>query len=115
MFEFGEERVINSLLYSMPRLRARATISALPFAVKRNIEEEIFKRYVTDALKVMTENTAALSSEGKCMSKSYNDIVKPGRKQAAETVSGDEVAKDVISKITGSAWSAPLGEVKKNE
>lgn len=115
MFEFGEERVINSLLYSMPRLRARATISALPFAVKRNIEDEIFKGYVTDALKVMGENTAAFSGEGKCMAMRYCDIIKPDRKKTAETRSGDDIAEDVISKITGGVRSAPLGEVKKNE
>lgn len=115
MSEFGEERVINSLLYSMPRLRARATISALPFAIRRNIEDEIFKVYVTDALKVIGENTAAFSSEGKCMSGRYADIIKPERKGKPDTRTGDEIAEDVISRITGSARGAPLSEVKKNE
>ena len=99
----------------MPRLSARATISALPFAVKRNIEEEIFKVYVTDALKVMSENTAAFSSEGKCMSGRYADVIRPERRDKAETRSGDEIAADVIARITGAARGAASGEVKKNE
>ena len=36
-------------------------------------------------------------------------------KKTAETRSGDDIAEDVISKITGGVRSAPLGEVKKNK
>lgn len=99
----------------MPRLRARATISALPFAIRKNVEDEIFKVYLTDALKVIGENTAGFSGEGKCMSGRYADIIRPSRKNKTENRSGDEIAADVISRIAGTARGAPLSEVKKNE
>ena len=99
----------------MPRLRARATISALPFAVKRNIEDEIIRVYLTDAAKVISENTAAFSPEGKSMSGRYADIINPGRNKKIETRSGDEIVEDVLSRIVFSSNGAPLSEVKKNE
>lgn len=112
MFEYGEERVLNSLLFSMPRLRARATISALPFAVKRDAINEAYRYYVTDALMVISENTAALSKEGKCMSKRFRDITDPGKRNAETAAkSGDEIADEVIRRISGDLPNAE-GEVK---
>lgn len=72
-------------------------ISALPYAIKRLIQDEIYKIYITDALKTISENTAALSG-GSRITKRYYDILHPPKEDER---TGDEIADEVISSILG--------------
>ena len=74
-------------------------ISALPFAIKRIIQDEIYCIYITDALKTISENTAALSG-GSHVSKRFYDILHP-TKAEIDNRTGDEIANDVIASICG--------------
>ncbi|MBQ4505292.1 MAG: hypothetical protein II983_06415 [Firmicutes bacterium] len=57
-------------------------------------EEMSYRIYVTDALKLIAENTAKMSS-GSYMTKRYSDLFK---KEKIDTRSGDEIAVDIIKK-----------------
>lgn len=74
-------------------------ISALPYAIKRVIEDEIYRVYMTDALKVIGENMAALSGGG-YLSKRYYDIIRTDGENEDERT-GEEIAADVIASIFG--------------
>jgi hypothetical protein len=80
-------------------MNGRATVSALPYAIKRVMKDEIYRIYVTDALKSIGENAAALAGGG-YISKRYYDLVRED-KEAEDERSGDEIAADVISSILG--------------
>ena len=59
----GGERITLSLL-SMPRLTVRACLAALPAVMKHRIHEEVYRAYVTDALRILGENTAKYAGGG---------------------------------------------------
>ena len=80
-------------------MRGRATVSALPYAIKKGIKDDIFRVYVTDALKVIGENAAALTG-GSHVGKRYYDLIREDE-EAEDERSGDEIAADVISSILG--------------
>ena len=80
-------------------MNGRATVSALPYAVNRVIKDEIYRVYITDALKVIGENAAALTGGG-YMGKRYYDIIRTD-KPKDEGRTGDEIAADVIASICG--------------
>lgn len=62
----GESRVIISLL-SPPRLTVRAYLAVLPALIRREEQTEIYRIYVTDALKAQ--------GEGKYLVKRYADLI----------------------------------------
>lgn len=59
---------------------------------RREAEDKAYRVYITDALKVLTGNTANYAG-GSVMSGRYADLWKP-----ADTRSAEEVAADVIKK-----------------
>lgn len=61
-------------------------------ALRARAEERGFRAYVTDALMILTENTARLGG-GQMLTGRWADAVKPGRRQ-----SGDEIAAGVIER-----------------
>ncbi len=84
-------------LCSAPRMGARALICALPLVIKRQAEEQAYRIYVTDALKIIGENTAKLSC-GNYLTHRYIDAITP-RKQ--ETRTEDEIIAHVLSRGWG--------------
>lgn len=62
----GESRVIISLL-SSPRLTVRAYLAVLPTLIRREEQTEIYRIYVTDALRAQ--------GEGKYLVKRYADLI----------------------------------------
>lgn len=61
-------------------------------------EEMLYRIYLTDALKVISENTAKMVQEGKYLPKRYADLIeKKNRKEDERT--GDEIADEVIEFI----------------
>lgn len=81
-------------LLSMPRMGARAILSALPVILKKQSLETTYRAYVTDALKIIAENTAKYAG-GSHPKVRYIDLVDPKPK---DTRSGAEIAADVIKK-----------------
>lgn len=63
-------------------------------SVKQERKEKLYKAYVTDALRILGENTAGLT-KGKYMALRWIDLDSdtPG---ATDNRSGDEIAEDVI-------------------
>ena len=62
----GESRVIIYLL-SSPRLTVRAYLAVLPTLIRREEQTEIYRIYVTDALRAQ--------GEGKYLVKRYADLI----------------------------------------
>ena len=76
----------------MPKLRARAYISALPVAMKRQCEQEIFREYIADGIQMISENTANYVS-GRYIVKRYTEIIN---KKSSDNRTGDEIVEDII-------------------
>lgn len=55
----GEERVLNALLTCSARMRARGYITVLPMLIRDREIEKAYKTYVTDSLRIISENSAA--------------------------------------------------------
>lgn len=73
---------------------ARAILAALPSVVKSNVETEMFKIYVSDCMKILTENTAKIAG-GNVISKRFSEInifEKPDNR------TGEEIAAEIIKK-----------------
>lgn len=105
----GEERVIRSF-FVLPRMACRAMISALPHAIKKQREDEIYKSYIADAVKCISENTA-IHEESRVMARRYYDIIHPERAEEEDARTGEEIVEDVLSRI-GAKKSE---EVRKSE
>lgn len=68
------------------------------FKARADEDEEttLYRAYVTDALKIATENTARQVSEGQYLSRRWIEIINPNAEDAR---SGDEIAADVIRQM----------------
>ena len=90
MGAWGAERIISALC-ALPRVRARAYLSILPMELKKQCEREILRRYVTDGIQMITQNTAG-----------YEDIIypKPEEKRSAEDIVADVVKNAGLKLVT---------------
>lgn len=61
-------------------------------------ELRILKIYLTDSLKIITENTALIANGGNTFSKRYIDIVEPDN-DVIECENPEETAEQVISEF----------------
>lgn len=59
-------------------------------------KKQLFNVYVTDALKVIAENTSGLSKQGSVMNKRYADLI---RKETNNDVNSDKKAEEIINKL----------------
>lgn len=78
----------------------KALLSALPVLLKKQRREKAYRVYVTDALKIITENTAKYAS-GNYMKVRYLDFEDP---KPPETRTSGEIIqnmKDKIARIGG--------------
>ena len=73
----------------------RALLSAIPVLLKKQDQEKAYRVYVTDALKIITENTAKYAS-GSYMKARYFDAENP---KPVETRTGREVIEQMRTKI----------------
>jgi hypothetical protein len=73
-------------------MKGSAMVSALPYALNKAAEDELCRIYITDALKVIAENTAL--EGGKMMAKRYYDILNPGEE---DNRTAEEIVEDVLS------------------
>lgn len=77
----------------MPRLNGKALISVLPAALTVYAENELFKSYVAECLRLTAENTAKYVN-GNYLDKKYSDLINPKKEKTA-----DEIVKQVISDV----------------
>lgn len=95
----GRDGVTLALL-SMPRMSARAVLSALPVVMLEQSKVAAYLVYTAEALRIMTENTAKYAGGG-YMKQKYSDMVNP---KPEETRTGQEIIdmmKNKIAKIGG--------------
>ena len=90
----GRDGVTLALL-SAPRMGVKALLSALPVLLKKQDQEKVYRAYVTDALKIITENTAKYAS-GRYMEVRYFDVESP---KPPETRTPDEIIGQMKTKI----------------
>ena len=87
----GAERTILAIT-NLPRLNARALISALPYRIKQAAEEDAFRLYLAKCARLMTENLARLSPGASYIAKEFHELTNPNRDEQ----SGEEIAADVF-------------------
>ena len=81
----------------MPRLTARTYIAALPAVLKQRMQEEVYRIYVTDALRILSENTARMLQFGGTYLKArYAEIIDP---KPADPRTGEEIVDGIKSKL----------------
>ena len=69
----------------MPRFSVRGYLAALPSMIRQAEDEHVFRAYVTESIRLL--------SEGKRFVKSYEEIIS---RKPVDTRSGDEIAAEVI-------------------
>ena len=73
----------------------KALLSALPVLLKKQDQEKAYRAYVTDALKIITENTSKYAG-GSYMKARYFDVESP---KPPETRTPDEIIGQMKTKI----------------
>ena len=81
-------------MISTPRLGVRAILAALPTLIHRQEEDMTYRNYVSDALRLITENTARYAA-GNYLTQRFCDLIRPN---LGITQNGEEIAADVIKK-----------------
>lgn len=74
----------------MPRMRATAIIAALPYVIKRQDEDKLYRYYIADSLYYAKRNSM--------LSNRFYDIVNKSV-QKDDSRTGDEIAADVINRM----------------
>lgn len=76
-------------------MTAKGYIAVLPAILKRDAETAAYRVYITDALKIVAENTAKYAG-GPYLKVRYADIVNPPKE---ETRTADEVIEHMKKKL----------------
>ena len=79
----------------MPRMSARAILSALPVVMLEQSKVAAYRVYTAEALRIMTENTAKYAGGG-YMKQKYSDMINP---KPEETRTGQEIINMMKNKI----------------
>lgn len=90
----GRDSVTLALL-SMPRMSARALLSALPVVMLERSKVTAYRVYTAEALRIITENTAKYAGGG-YMKQKYSDLVDP---KPEEKRTGNEIIEMMKQKI----------------
>ena len=78
-------------LISMPKMRGRAVLSALPYVLEDDTRREAAVVYLTDALMAVSRNTA-IHEDSRIMSRRFADIIEPQREVEDNRTSEDVIA-----------------------
>ncbi len=70
-------------------------MSALPIALGQMSEQEAYRNYVTECLRIITENTAKFAG-GKYIERSFDEMLSPKPQKSA-----DEIIGNIKSKFRG--------------
>lgn len=87
-----------SALCAAPKMRVRAVIAALPAMLKNQAAEELYRVYVTDALRFAVENISRIGG-GMTLQSRYIDLVNPPK---AET----RTAEEIIDHVRRHGWGS---------
>ena len=90
----GDERVIRAL--TTVRMNGAALIAALPFIIKQQIEDEIYRRYIADGLRMLTEGVAGQAS---AVLLPWADVIAPQPEEAEDDRTGAEIAADILLRL----------------
>lgn len=74
----------------------RAYLAALPAIIHQQMQEAAYRVYVTDALKLIAENTAKFSGGGYLKTR-YYDVINP---RPEETRTPEEIISSIKAKLT---------------
>ena len=86
-----------SALCAIPRVRARAVISALPVVIKRQADEELYRSYSADAMRITAENVGRMAG-GFTIERRYADIIHPKKE---DTRTEEEIIAHVLKRGWG--------------
>lgn len=75
-------------------MTARAILATISDIIKRQAEEESYKIYTAECLRIITENTAKMVG-GSCVSVSFADIIDP---KPVDNRTGEEIVAEIIKK-----------------
>lgn len=75
-------------------MTARAILATISDIIKRQAEEESYKIYTAECLRIITENTAKMVG-GSCVSVSFADIINP---KPVDNRTGEEIVAEIIEK-----------------
>lgn len=76
-------------------MSARAILTALPYKMRQDSEDDFYRKYITECARILTENTAKLSV-GDYIKAKYSDVVTPKPKTPER--SGDEIFADIVAR-----------------
>lgn len=72
----------------------RVILATISDIIKRQAEEESYKIYTAECLRIITENTAKMVG-GSCVSVSFADIINP---KPVDIRTGEEIVAEIIKK-----------------
>lgn len=84
-------------LIALPGLRARAIVSMLPEILKQSCEQEAYKTYLSECMRMVTENTAKFAG-GRYMSVSFHEMLHP---KPVDTRTGEEIVSHMKGVLKG--------------
>lgn len=73
-------------------MRGRAYLSALPAILKKQSEEELWRVYMANGMKMLTENTARFAG-GSYLGTDFAEMIRPRKTDSREA---EEIVKDVL-------------------
>lgn len=79
-------------LFAIPRMRGKAMVAALPYAVRLEAEAALYREYTARCIRLIGENTAKACG-GTYVTAEYTDLI--ARKRTDERTA-EEIAEDVI-------------------
>lgn len=88
---------------TMPRVNGKAIVQALVYQINIQLKEEAEKQYFAEGIKMLTENTATITSmlasyfkckdvEAKAFKKSLNELFENKKKETPEEVAARIIA-----------------------
>lgn len=90
----GGREVIPALLH-MRGMKFRAIFTALPAVLRKEKERALWRDYVAESLRIITENTSKFAG-GSYINVKFADIINP---PPAETRTGDEIIEHMKAKL----------------
>ena len=85
-----------SALCAVPRVRARAVISALPVVIKRQADEDLYRAYSSDAMRITADNVGRIGG-GYSMKERYADLVNPPKEET-------RTEEEIIAHVLKNGW-----------
>lgn len=76
-------------------MRVSAILILIPYRIKEQSENELYRLYVTESLRIISENTAKIRGGGEYMTKSFDEIINP---KPTDNRTAEEIINDITKK-----------------